>query len=101
MKVVEINDSNIEELVKADGKTVVDCYAPWCSPCRMLAFTMDELSTEMENVHFYKINIDDNEKTTDKYDIMSIPTVLFFEDGELKDKLVGLKTKDEIKTYLI
>ncbi len=97
MKVTEINDGNIEELVSASGKAVVDCYAPWCGPCKMLSPVIDELADEMEDVSFYKLNVDDNDSAAEKYDVMSIPTILVFENGALKNKLVGYKTKDELK----
>ena len=96
MEVKEITDANVNDIITNNKKLVIDCYAPWCGPCRMLSPIIDELASERGEVTFYKLNVDDNEKTALKYGIMSIPTLLIFENGELKNKSVGLKSKDEI-----
>ena len=100
MNVTEINDSNIEEVIKSSNKVVIDCYADWCGPCKMLSPVVDEAASEVRNVKFCKINADNNAKTTEKYEIMSIPTILFFENGQLKDKTVGFKSKEEIIKHI-
>ena len=97
--VEEINESMFDERIKT-GKVMVDCYAPWCGPCKMLSPIVDEISKEVEDYSFYKLNVDDNEELSRKYGIMSIPTLLIFEDGELKEKLVGFKSKNELKEIL-
>ena len=97
--VEEINESMFDEKIKT-GKVMVDCYAPWCGPCKMLSPIVDEISKEVEDYSFYKLNVDDNEELSRKYGIMSIPTLLIFEDGELKEKLVGFKSKNELKEIL-
>ena len=97
--VEEINESMFDEKIKT-GKVMVDCYAPWCGPCKMLSPIVDEISKEVEDYSFYKLNVDDNEELSRKYGIMSIPTLLIFEDGELKEKLVGFKSKNEVKQIL-
>lgn len=100
MAVIEINDLNIEEMIKSNDKVVIDCYADWCGPCKMLSPVIDELSEDMSDVNFYKLNIDDNDETVDKYNIMSIPTVLVFENGKLKDTSLGLKSKEDLKKII-
>lgn len=100
MTVIEINDSNIEEKIKSNKKVVIDCFAEWCGPCKMLSPIVDELAEEMNEVAFYKLNVDDNDDTVRKYGIMSIPTVLVFEDGELKNTSIGFKTKDDLKEII-
>lgn len=97
--VVEINQNEFEEKIK-DGKVVVDCYAPWCGPCRMLGPVIEEVASEVSEYKFYKLNIDDAEDIAMKYGVMSIPTILVFENGELKNTSVGFKSKDEIKSML-
>jgi len=95
--VVEIEDKDFEEILKKDKKVVIDCYASWCGPCKMLSPILDELAKEIDSYKFYKLNVDNSELATSKYEIMSIPTILIFEDGNLKDKIVGLKSKSELK----
>lgn len=97
--VVEINEKEFDEKVKS-GKVLVDCYAPWCGPCKMLSPIIDELAKEVEGYSFYKLNVDDAEEVAMKYGIMSIPTLLIFENGNLKETLVGFKSKEELKSIL-
>ena len=98
MAVKEITEQEFEEKVKStDKKVMVDCYATWCGPCQMLAPIVDQLSDEVEDCDFYKLNIDEAEEIAGQYDIMSIPTLLVFENKELKTKLVGFRTKEELK----
>ena len=97
--VEEIKELDFENKIK-EGKVLIDCYAPWCGPCRMLSTIIDKLSTEVTTYKFYKLNVDDAEEIAIKYGIMSIPTLLFFENGELKNTIVGLRSKDELKKEL-
>ena len=97
--VKEIKEEEFEGVTKS-GKVVVDCYAPWCGPCRMLSPIIDELAEEIKDYSFYKLNVDNAEVTARKYMIMSIPCLLILENGELKQKLVGLKSKEELKEIL-
>lgn len=97
--VKEIKEEEFKDAIST-GKVVVDCYAPWCGPCRMLSPIMDELSEEIKDYSFYKLNVDDAEETSRSYGIMSIPALLIIENGELKQKLVGFKSKEELKNIL-
>ena len=97
--VEELNEKNFEEKIKT-GKVLVDNYAPWCGPCRMLSPVIDELAKEITDYKFYKLNVDDAEEIAQTYGIMSIPTLLIFEDGELKEKIVGLRSKSELTEIL-
>lgn len=99
MAVIEISDKNIDEVIK-EGKVLVDCYATWCGPCRMLAPIIEEIAKEKTDIKFYKLNVDDNPSTSIKYGIMSIPTLLIFENGELKNQSVGFKDKNELNELL-
>ncbi len=83
-----------------EGKVLVDCYADWCGPCKMLSPIIDELSEELTDVKFLKLNVDENQDLAMQYQIMSIPTLLIFEDGKLVNTSVGLKSKDELKELL-
>ena len=93
--VKEINEKEFESLIK-EGKVLVDCYAPWCGPCKMLSPIVDEVAEELSDIKFFKLNVDDNEELAQKYQIMSIPTLLVFENGELKTTSVGFKNKEEV-----
>ncbi len=93
--VKEINEIEFKELT-GSGKVVVDCFAPWCGPCRMLSPIIDELASELTDYTFYKLNVDDNANIAEEYEIFSIPTLLYFEDGKLVKKKIGLLNKEEI-----
>lgn len=97
--VKEIKDVEYEKVIEK-GKVVIDCYAPWCGPCKMISPIIDTLSEEIKDVDFYKINVDDAEKITSEFDIMSIPTILIFENGKLKEKVVGFKSKSELEELI-
>ncbi len=100
MNITEINDKNFEETINSYDKVLLDCYAPWCSSCKRFDPVLEELSREENTVKFCKINIDENPKTAERFEVMSIPTVLSFEDGELKSREIGLKSKDELKNII-
>jgi len=99
MEVLEINENEFDEKVK-NGKVVIDCYAPWCGPCRALSPIIDEIAKENESVSFYKLNVDNAENIARKFGIMSIPTILIFDNGELKNKSVGFKGKEQIEEMI-
>ena len=90
-RVVTINENDFDSTVLGSNIPVfVDFYADWCGPCRMIAPTIEALSEEYEGkVKFVKINVDNNQQLAMKYDIMSIPTSMLFENGTVKDSLIG------------
>ncbi len=94
---IEVTDDNIEELSKKYPHMVVDCWAEWCGPCRMLGPTIEELAGELQGkVVFGKLNTDFNRRLPRQYGIMSIPTILFYKDGEVVGKTVGALPKEYI-----
>lgn len=97
MNITEINDGNLEEIIHSSKKVIVDCYAPWCGSCKRLYPVFEELSDEEKQIKFCKINTDENPGVSDRFGVMSIPTVLFFENGKLKNRETGLKSKEELK----
>lgn len=99
MEVINIKEEEFKEKI-ASGKVLVDCYAEWCGPCKMLSPIVDEVAEEVKDYSFYKLNVDECDTVTHEYMIMSIPTLLIFENGELKEKLVGFKTKEELLEIL-
>lgn len=94
--VKDINDSDFLETIKSAEKVLVDVWAPWCGPCKMLSPIVEEVATELPNVVVVKMNADDNKDVAVQYGIRSIPTLLFFKNGELVDKNVGLVLKNVI-----
>jgi len=95
----EILENEFKEKISG-GKVLVDCFATWCGPCRMLSPIIDDLAKEISDYSFYKLDVDKNENIAREYGIMSIPTLLIFENGELKQTLVGFKSKEELKEIL-
>ena len=94
-----VTDKEFDEAIK-NGKVLVDFYAEWCGPCKMLGPVVEEVSTEVSDVSFYKLNVDESDEIVRRYSIMSIPALLVFEDGELKKSSVGFKNKEEVKELL-
>lgn len=84
-----LNEGNFEGIVKGNSFAIIDCWAPWCAPCRMIAPIMEELATKYSEVTFGKLNVDENVGIAGRFEIMAIPTILFFRRGELVDKIVG------------
>lgn len=97
--VKEINEKDFYEVIKNE-KVLVDCYATWCGPCKMMAPIIEELAEDLKSINFYKLDVDENEKISQEFSIMSIPTLLYFENGQLKNTFVGLKSKEELKFLL-
>lgn len=97
--VESINEKEFNEKI-SNGKVLVDCFATWCGPCKMLSPIIDELAQEVNDYTFYKLDVDQNDNIAREYGIMSIPTLLIFENGELKNKLVGFKSKSELEEIL-
>lgn len=94
-----ITDGQFNELT-AEGVSLVDFWAPWCGPCRMQSPVIDELSDEMDQLEFYKMNVDEEPKTAQEFGIMSIPTLLVKKDGQVVEKLVGFHDKNRLKEVL-
>ena len=101
--VTETNDENFDNVVlKSDLPVLVDFWAPWCGPCKLLGPTLEEISLENKGKLFIvKINIDENQEMAAKYGIKSIPTMLIFKNGELKNQLVGSMPKKDIEKILL
>ena len=105
-KIETLTDATFDEHVKAsDVPVLVDFWAEWCGPCKMIAPVLEEIATEQEGkLEVAKLNIDDNLDVTRRFDVMSIPTLILFKDGEPRVRLIGAKPKgqllEEISAYL-
>jgi thioredoxin 1 len=102
-KITELDSSNFDSTI-AGGSTpvVVDFWAPWCGPCKAIAPILAELADELGSaVKICKVNVDNNSEIASKYEIRAIPTILIFKNGTLADSVVGLTSKDDLKSKLV
>ena len=99
--VLEVLDANITTLLAENSILVVDFWAPWCGPCKMMLPVVEELAAEYEGrVPVGKLNVDENPETCEEYSIMSIPTLLFFKNGELVERIVGAARKNDVQKVI-
>jgi thioredoxin 1 len=96
--VVTITDSNFDEQVlKSTAPVVLDFWAEWCGPCKMIAPILDEIATEKNGgVRIGKVNVDNNQELSARFNIRAIPTLLFFKNGEVKEQVVGMTSKKDL-----
>jgi thioredoxin 1 len=100
MAIVNVTDQNFASET-SKGLVLVDFWAPWCGPCKMIAPVLEELDQELsDKVKIVKLNVDENQETSGKYEVMSIPTLLVFKDGEVVDKVVGFQPKEALEDLL-
>ena len=101
MAIIEVNKDNFEEeVLKSDKKVLVDFWAEWCGPCKMLSPVIDKLAEELEDVKVCKVNVDTEPTISIEYNIMSIPTLLVFENCVEVNRSVGLVSKEEVLELL-
>jgi thioredoxin 1 len=100
--VIELTDANFDaEVLGSSTPVLVDFWAPWCGPCRMIAPLIDEIAAEKAGaVKVGKVNVDDNPQTAAKFRIQAIPTILIFKDGEKKEQITGLTSKGDLLAKL-
>ncbi len=98
MSVVKVDEGSFEsEVVKSEKTTIVDFYADWCGPCKMMSPIIDSVAEELgDSVKVCKVNTDDNMNLAEQYGIMSIPTIIIFKNGEIVNRFSGVRSKSEI-----
>lgn len=95
-RIVELNEGNFDKLT-AKGKWIIDLWAEWCGPCKIVEPIFKELSQEYKDVNFGKVNVDKEQEIAERFDVMSIPTMLFLKDGEQIDRVIGAVSKNSFK----
>lgn len=100
MALLKATDANFDEQIK-EGVSLVDFWAPWCGPCKMIAPVLEDLAKDVEGkANIVKLDVDENQATAAKYEVMSIPTLIVFKDGEPVDKVVGFQPKENLAEVL-
>lgn len=98
MAIVNVSDQNFQGEVESEGIVLVDFWAPWCGPCKMLAPILEDLDSDVgDSLKIAKVNVDENPESASRFGVMSIPTMILFKDGKAVDKIVGLNSKDKLK----
>jgi thioredoxin 1 len=95
----QLTDAEFEAKT-AKGFAVIDFYADWCGPCQAIKPIFEKTSKEFTKVHFFKVNVDDNEESAAKFEVRSIPTIVFLKDGELVNRIVGTTYEDAFKKLI-
>src|SRR5216117_4208858 len=101
MAITHVTDQNFAEQTSSD-LVLVDFWAPWCGPCKMIAPVLEEIDQEMgDQLKIAKLNVDDNPETTAQFGVMSIPTMLLMKEGQVVEKIVGFQSKEQLHSRII
>jgi thioredoxin 1 len=97
----EVTDNNFQaEVLESESPVLVDFWAPWCGPCRIIAPSLEELNDEIDNLRVVKLNVDENQQTAAQYNVMSIPTLIVFKNGEAAKTIIGAMPKKRLQQEL-
>ena len=95
--IIEVTDGNFQaEVIESDTPVLVDFWAPWCGPCRIIAPHLEEIQSEREDIRVVKLNVDDNPQTAAQYNVMSIPMLLLFKHGQVAHQIIGAMPKSRL-----
>ena len=96
-----VTDTNFQaEVLEADGPVLVDFWAPWCGPCRVVAPVLEEIAAERSDLSIVKLNVDENQQTAAAFEVLSIPTLILFKNGQVAKKVVGAYPKRKLEAEL-
>jgi thioredoxin 1 len=99
--IIDVTDATFQvEVLESEKPVVVDFWAPWCGPCRVVSPILEEINNEREDVRVVKVNVDENQKTASDYEILSIPTMILFKNGEIVKKVIGAYPKARLVAEL-
>ncbi|MCW3048614.1 MAG: trxA [Solirubrobacterales bacterium] len=97
----EVTDTNFQaEVIESEQPVLVDFWAPWCGPCRVVAPVLEEIAAEREDLRIVKLNVDENQQTAAKFEVLSIPTLILFKNGEVAKKVIGAYPKRKLEAEL-